>query len=40
MSFLSGLLVGALLPGGIRYLRDHPDAVRDCVQAIRRAFGR
>jgi len=40
MSFLSGFLIGLLLPRGVRYVREHPDQVRGGFRLVKRAFGR
>lgn len=40
MTFITGMVVGFLLPKGIRYMREHPNQLRDGMQMVKRAFGR
>jgi hypothetical protein len=40
MAFLSGLLVGLVLPQCVQYVREHPDTIRGGFDAIKRVFGR
>ena len=40
MTFLTGMLVGLLLPKGIRYMREHKEQMRDGMSMMKRALGR
>jgi hypothetical protein len=40
MTFITGMLVGYLLPKGIRFMRAHPDRMRDGMRTMKRAIGR
>lgn len=40
MSFIAGVLIGLALPKGVRYVREHPDAIHGGVLAVKRMFGR
>lgn len=40
MAFTCGFLIGLIFPKCVKFVREHPEAVSNGFQAVKRAFGR